>query len=55
MISAAAVVGAAVEVLVVKLALEQATKAQTGARWEWVVNATPLPLYPREGGPVSIV
>jgi len=42
----------------VKLTLEQATKAQRGSRgialcnlgtrWEWVVNATPRPLYPRE-------
>jgi hypothetical protein len=51
----------------VKFILEQATKAQRGsrgisllfnlgARWRWVVNATPRPLYPRErdwrlGGP----
>ena len=44
----------------VKFALEQATKAQRvsnsitlpffnlGDRWIWVVDATPLPLYPRE-------
>ena len=44
----------------VKFALEQATKTENGsrgvallffnlcARWEWVVNATPRPLYPRE-------
>ena len=44
----------------VEFTLEQATKAQKfcrglaysffyfGARWEWVVNATPRPLYPRE-------
>ena len=44
----------------VKLTPEQATKAQKGsrgirtlffnlgARWEWVVNPTPRPLYPRE-------
>jgi hypothetical protein len=43
----------------VKVTLEQATKAQRGvevqlysffnigARWGWVVNATPRPLYPR--------
>ena len=42
-----------------KFTLEQATKAQRGvevqlysffnlaARWGWVVNATPRPLYPR--------
>jgi hypothetical protein len=43
----------------VKFTLEQATKAQNGgnlgARWGWVVNATPLPLYPREREPVPIV
>jgi hypothetical protein len=39
----------------VKFTLEQAMKAQResfflnlGARWGWVVNATPRPLYPRE-------
>jgi len=44
----------------VKFTLEQATKVQRrsrgilysffnlGARWGWVVNATPRPLYPRE-------
>jgi hypothetical protein len=26
-----------------------------GARWGWVVNATPRPLYPRERDPVKIV
>ena len=26
-----------------------------GARWGWVVNATPLPLYPRERNPVPII
>jgi hypothetical protein len=26
-----------------------------GARWGWVVNATPWPLYSREEGPVSVV
>jgi hypothetical protein len=31
----------------VKFILEQATKAHR-ARWWWVVNATSLPLYPRE-------
>ena len=43
-----------------KFTLEQAMKAQSGsrditysffnlgARWGWVVNATPRPLYPRE-------
>jgi hypothetical protein len=47
--------------------LEQATKAQSGsrgivifffnlgARWRWVVNATPWPLYPQEGDPVPIL
>jgi hypothetical protein len=39
-------------VIKVKFALEQAMKAQRrsnlGARWRWVVNATPWPLYPRE-------
>ena len=41
----------------VKFTLEQAAKAQRGsvtlffnlgARWGWVVNATPRPLYPQE-------
>jgi len=44
----------------IKFTLEQATKAQSGidvylysffnlsAKWEWVVNAMPRPLYPRE-------
>jgi hypothetical protein len=43
----------------VKFSLEQATKAQRrsrgitllfnlSARWEWVINTTPRPLYPRE-------
>jgi hypothetical protein len=44
----------------VKLTLEQAMKAQRGsrgialllfnlvARWGWVINATPRPLYPKE-------
>jgi hypothetical protein len=44
----------------VKFTLEQAMKAQRGlevwlysffnlgARWGWVVNSTPRPLYPRE-------
>jgi hypothetical protein len=38
----------------VKFTQEQATKAQRrskgnlGARWRWVVNATPRPLDPRE-------
>ena len=47
-------------ILNVKITLEQATKAQRGsrgtalpfsnlgARWGWVVKATPWPLYPRE-------
>ena len=26
-----------------------------GARWEWVVNATPQPLYPWERNPVPII
>jgi hypothetical protein len=26
-----------------------------GARWGWVVNATPWPLYPRERDPVPII
>jgi hypothetical protein len=51
-----------------KYALQQAVKAQRGstgialycffnlgARWEWVVSATPRPLYPRERDPVHIV
>ena len=44
----------------VKFTLEQTTKVQRGsrcilysffklgARWEWMVNTTPLPLYPRK-------
>jgi hypothetical protein len=33
----------------VKFTLEQAMKAfNFGARWGWVVNATPRPLYSRE-------
>jgi hypothetical protein len=50
----------------VKFTLEQATKARGGsrviavlfnfgARWGWVVNVTPPPLYPRDIDPVSIV
>jgi hypothetical protein len=49
----------------VKFTLEQAAKAQRGsrviallnrgARWMWVVNATPRPLYPRERDVVPIV
>jgi hypothetical protein len=52
----------------VKFTPEQATKAQRGnrgiahysffnlgARWGWVVNATPRPLYSRERDPVPIV
>jgi hypothetical protein len=50
----------------VKFTLEEAMKAQRGrriiallffnlgARWGWVVNATPWPLYPRERDPLSI-
>ena len=50
----------------VKFILEQALKVQRGleiwlysffnlgARWEWVVTATPRPLYPRDRDPVSI-
>ena len=26
-----------------------------GARWGWVANATPRPLYPRERDPIPIV
>jgi hypothetical protein len=26
-----------------------------GARWRWVVNATPRPIYSRETDPISIV
>ena len=26
-----------------------------GARWRWMVNATPRPLYPRERDPVPTV
>ena len=52
---------------VVKFTFEQATKAQGGvevylysffnlsARWGWVVNATPQPIYSRERDPVPIV
>ena len=29
--------------------------SQSGARWRWVVNATPRPLYPWERDPVPIV
>ena len=50
----------------VKVTLEQTMKAQRGsqgirlllnfgARWGWVVNDTPRPLYPRERDPVPIV
>jgi hypothetical protein len=51
----------------IKFILERATKAQRrsrgialrflnlGARWEWVVNATPRPLYPRERYPVPMI
>ena len=51
----------------VKVTLEQATKAQRGskgtalsffnlgARWGWVVNATPRPLYPQGRDLVPIV
>jgi hypothetical protein len=51
----------------VKSILEQAMEAQKGsrgvvysffnlgARWGWVVNATPRPLYARERDPVPIV
>jgi hypothetical protein len=52
----------------VNFALEQAMKAQVrgeevyvysffnlGARWGWVVNATPRPLYPLGRDPVPIV
>jgi hypothetical protein len=51
----------------VKFTLEQATKVQRwsignaysffnlGARWDWVVNATPQPLYPRGRDPARIV
>jgi hypothetical protein len=50
----------------VKFAVEQAMKTQKGAelqlysfsnlsaRWEWVVNVTPRPLYRREKDPVPI-
>jgi hypothetical protein len=52
--------------LMVKFTLEQATKAQRGsrgiallslylgARWRWVINATPRPLYPRETDPAPL-
>ena len=51
----------------IQLTLEQVMKAQrasTGiavlffnlcARWRWVVNATPRPLYPQEKDPVLTV
>jgi len=26
-----------------------------GCRWRWMVNATPRPLYPGGGDPISIV
>jgi hypothetical protein len=50
----------------VKVTLEQNVKAQRGsqgirllfnfgARWGWVINATPRPFYPRERDPVPIV
>jgi hypothetical protein len=39
----------------VKSTLEQAMKAQEGARWGWVVNATPRSLCPQERDPVPIV
>jgi hypothetical protein len=51
----------------VKFAQEEALKIQRrrrgkavlffnfGARWEWVANATPRPLYTRERNPVPIV
>jgi hypothetical protein len=52
----------------VKVALEQATKAQRAsremaviflinlsARWRWTVNVTPRPLYPHERDQVPIV
>jgi hypothetical protein len=49
----------------VKFTIKQAMKAQRGVeeslysflnlgtRWEWVVNATPRPFYPRGRDPVS--
>jgi hypothetical protein len=46
----------------INFALEQVVKAQKGssffnlgARWGWVVNATPRPLYSRERDPVPII
>jgi hypothetical protein len=50
----------------VKIIIEQAMKAQRGsrgiaplfnlgARWGWVVNATPWPLYPQERDPIPTV
>jgi hypothetical protein len=50
----------------VKVTLEQATKAQRGnraiallfilgARWRWVVNVTPRPLYPRKAASTHCV
>ena len=52
----------------IKILLEQAMKAQRGrvevllhsflnlgARWRWVVNATPRPPYPRERDPVPFL
>jgi hypothetical protein len=51
----------------VKVSLEQVMKAQRGsrgiallffnlgARWGWVVNSTPRPLYPRERDRIPIV
>jgi hypothetical protein len=45
----------------VRFPLEQATKPQSysffniGTKLGWVVNATPRPLYPREGDPKPIV
>jgi len=54
-------------VLVLRFTQEQAAKAQRGSRdaattlslssaldGEWVVNATPWPLYPRERDPLRI-
>jgi hypothetical protein len=50
----------------VKFSLQQAINAQRGstgivllfnlvARWGWVINATPRPLYPWERNPVATV
>jgi hypothetical protein len=50
----------------VKFTLEEATNAQKGsrgrallfnlgARWGWVVNTTPRPLYPRERDSVPTI